>query len=232
MIFAFLSRYFDSSLNFKLGEIMLKRLLLPIVFVPVIVSATFIDFTSDHYSGITGEQSFDQTVMLEGHNPNNIGLQPADMTLSTTYTLTWLGGDGIGSSGKNTEYIDGYEWLHIDFDRDVFISDVALSNLFLEEFGTYSYAEGGLYMLDRDGTHNTFYAEKSTNELFTVAVNDTCRSIQFGAKGSSLNLNEFGIVGMDISYVPDTSLISLMSVSLSSFIGLFFLRRKKSNSRK
>jgi hypothetical protein len=198
---------------------------------PFAATATMIDFSDPSYSAIEGALNLERVITVEAYEPWDNGTYNITMDIDSKTPMDWLGEEGIGTTGQASEYIDGYEWVTFTFDNDVFIGDVLLSDFFAENLPKSvggNYSEIGWYIIDGRWQEISYFdAGGNISNPFILSVADTVREIQFGAKGNWMNLNEFGIVGMDAYKVPEAKVFPMLSMGLVCIVGLFLSSRRK-----
>ena len=200
--------------------------------IPVCSFATFIDFSSPEYSDIAGTTVYEKTLQVEGYQSLSTELEAVEMKIESKTDITWLGSEGLGTIGNASQYVDGYEWLTFSFSNEVFIDNIVLSDFFFEKASDYISIDPlpnqAWYMINGDWQNaQVFNSGENLTGNFTLNLGEKVNSIQLGAKGHFANLNEFGIVGMDIANCPEPSALPLLSFGILFMGSLVFFKKKR-----
>src|SRR5262245_12492057 len=159
--------------------------------------AADINFRSSAFSGANGKSSFEYTAS----DGVKLTISAAPAPKAKLYQDSQ---DGFGVDSKygyEKDEIEALETLTISFSETVLITDVFLSDLFIEDplIGK-SYKEYGYYRLD-NGSKNLVVAKaKGGNGEITVQPDAWASSINFSAPGLTglfgLHNNEFSVAGL------------------------------------
>jgi hypothetical protein len=166
---------------------------------PLASSAGTIDFRSAAFAGADQATSF--TTSVDGVG---VTLTPEPERAR----LYWDSTDGIGVRWDyETDEIEGVERLVVSFSTPIHVSEVVLTDLFLEN----EYLETGWYQID-GGDVVGFEAEADqllgkTNGVKLLQINELVSAIRFGAPGRvGAENHEFSVAQMRFSApVPEPS---------------------------
>jgi hypothetical protein len=142
---------------------------------PMTGAAGTIDFRSSAFSGANYTSSFSATVdgVTTTLTPDPLGAK-----------LYWDSTDGVGVRWSyEADEIEAVERLTLSFASPIQIQEIMLTDLFNED----GYLETGWYEID-GGAQNWFSADAgqipgSTNGVKILSLDQTVRSIRFGAPG-------------------------------------------------
>lgn len=182
-----------------------------------------IDFRSSDWSGANYDHSFS----FGGVTATAFSSKKKD-NIAKLYKSS---SDGLGIRGGENDEIDSWEWLVIDFDSPTFVTDIWISDLFIENPVEEGYVELS------DGTSIGFkgLASKHGDPHVQVEVNKTLTGATFygkkvektytswnGRTKTCLKNTEYSVVGFDTSTsVPDSgNTLILLGMGLVSFAAI------------
>ena len=153
--------------------------------------ATLIDFSSSAFAAATGQESFSTTV--QGVGVTLLDAKPVGAQLDQT-------SDGLGVDSpwglEDPTQIGVPERLVVSFDSKQFIDQIYVAQLFRESGWMGTINESGWYSID-GGPKTYFQASGDPSGLLTVAVGQSAKSIEFGAKlvGGS---HDYSLAGLNV----------------------------------
>jgi hypothetical protein len=191
--------------------------------------AVQIDFTSDLYAPAEGQRTYARDGLLLSAMPEGQDVY-----------LTWTADDGIGIGGNfsyEDDEVEFDEWMRIDFDKSVLLTDVYLTDFFVETRGDHTYQEHGMILfLYADGSLSPVYDFWQTdagavNGEYTLDVagwTGDREVLAVGLSGVGGNSvvgedHEFAVAGLEVSPVPEPASMFLLG---SGLLGLAAWRRK------
>lgn len=203
--------------------LLLKKLLIIIPALLLISTgahATYIDFTDSAFSGGNGLGSY-QYIQPEPTGDVTITFE----AVTSGSTLWWDSTDGFGiqgSAGYEVDEIDSTEMLRISFSESVSLTQINITDLFMEnsttELGFYSINGGGgtLFGATQANTPGN-NGDLILSGLTATGVNN----ITFYAPG--FLGHEFSVAGIEVIPNPEPGTLLLLG---SGLIGFAILRNK------
>jgi len=193
-----------------------------------------IDFRDPAFSGADRQASFTATV---GGITLTLEAGLSDPTLGGTPTLWWDSRDGIGVRyAYEADEIEGPERLIVRFASPVGLSEIFLSDLFVESASGVTYSEIGHYRIDA-GPLVTFDAasllaspgDKSNGEaVIALSPIVPATTITFSAPGRiGVENHEFSVLGLTDPPIP-ISAPPTLALALAALAALTFTRRRRS----
>lgn len=189
--------------------------------------AVSVDFTDASWSVVAGNNSFTTSV-------GGVDLTLSAFTLGFPFgDLSWTAGDGIGVDsilGYQSDEIEGVEGLLLTFSEAVILSQITITDLFVEAGLVGNYAEVGSFQIGGNPPVN-FSSAGGAGNLDISLPDIVASSILFTAPGLQtsflppfLSAHEFSVGGVEFTAVPEPASILLLG---SGLLGALGLRRRR-----